>query len=44
MGTKEYNKKRPAHPDDAHTKSKRWFKKKGRKRLRKELKHISKYE
>lgn len=44
MGTKQYNKKRPAHPDDAHTKSKRWFKQKGRKRLRKDLKNISEGE
>jgi len=35
---KVYNRKRPAHPDNLHTKSKRWFKKKGRKRLRKFLK------
>ena len=35
---KTYNRKRPAHPDEAHTKSKRWFKKKGRKRLRSFLK------
>ena len=44
MGTKQYNVKRPAHPDSAHTKSKRWFKNKGRKRLRQQLKYISKYE
>jgi len=36
---KQYNRKRSAHPDDAHTKSKRWFKQKGRKSLRKHLKH-----
>ena len=36
--SKLYNRKRPAHPDEAHTKSKRWFKKKGRKRVRKYLK------
>jgi len=31
---KLYNRKRPAHPDNAHTKSKSWFKQKGRKSLR----------
>ncbi len=36
---KLYTRKRPAHPDEAHTTSKRWFKKKGRKALRKHLKH-----
>jgi len=36
---KQYNRKRSAHPDDAHTKSKRWFKQKGRKSLRKHMKH-----
>ena len=35
---KQYNRKRPAHPDNAHTKSKRWFKQKGRRRVRKHLK------
>jgi len=35
---KAYNRKRPAHPDEAHTKSKKWFKRKGRKALRKLLK------
>lgn len=35
---KQYNRKRPAHPDEAHSKSKRWFKQKGRKRVRKHLK------
>jgi hypothetical protein len=35
---KLYNRKRPAHPDEKHTKSKRWFKRKGRKTLRKFLK------
>ena len=40
MSTKIYNTKRPAHPDDAHTKSKRWFKQKGRKRVRQQLKKI----
>ncbi|MBC8416562.1 MAG: hypothetical protein H8E11_09040 [Candidatus Cloacimonetes bacterium] len=34
---KLYNRKRPAHPDEAHTTSKRWFKKKGRKAVRKHL-------
>lgn len=38
MDQKIYNRKRPAHPDDGHTKSKRWFKKKGRKKVRKYLK------
>ncbi len=38
-GTKKlYSRKRPAHPDDLHTSSKRWFKKKGRKAVRKHLK------
>lgn len=41
MNQKEYNKKRPSHPETAHTKSKRYFKKKGRKRVRKESKDIS---
>ena len=36
---KLYSRKRPAHPDDAHSTSKRWFKKKGRKAVRKHLKH-----
>ena len=44
MGTKQYNTKRPAHPDAAHTKSKRWFKHKGRKRLRRQDKRISAVE
>ncbi len=35
---KMYNAKRPAHPDDAHTKAKRFFKTKGRKRVRQFLK------
>ncbi|MBT3755073.1 MAG: hypothetical protein HOB92_07680 [Candidatus Cloacimonetes bacterium] len=35
---KLYTRKRPAHPDEAHTASKRWFKKKGRKAVRKHLK------
>ncbi len=38
-GTKKlYSRKRPAHPDEAHTSSKRWFKKKGRKAVRRHLK------
>ena len=37
---KLYSAKRPAHPDDAHTKSKRFFKKKGRKRVRQALKKM----
>jgi hypothetical protein len=35
---KLYTRKRPAHPDEAHTKSKSWFKRKGRKCVRKHLK------
>jgi len=35
---KLYTRKRPAHPDEAHTTSKRWFKQKGRKAVRKHLK------
>ncbi|MEA2096536.1 MAG: hypothetical protein U9P73_07580 [Candidatus Cloacimonadota bacterium] len=35
---KLYTRKRPAHPDEAHTTSKRWFKRKGRKAVRKHLK------
>ncbi|HNW99944.1 MAG TPA: hypothetical protein PLE74_01780 [Candidatus Cloacimonadota bacterium] len=33
-----YQRKRPAHPDEAHTEAKRWFKRKGRKAVRKFLK------
>jgi hypothetical protein len=33
-----YTKKRPAHPDELHTDAKRWFKRKGRKAVRKHLK------
>ena len=37
-GTKKlYSRKRPAHPDEAHTSSKRWFTKKGRKAVRRYL-------
>jgi hypothetical protein len=32
---KTYTRKRPAHPDTAHTKAKGWFKRKGRKSVRK---------
>lgn len=32
---KTYTRKRPSHPDTAHTKSKAWFKRKGRKSVRK---------
>jgi len=39
-----YNIKRPSHPDDAHTKSKRFFKKKGRKKIRQYLKKMLKKE
>lgn len=35
---KLYTRKRPAHPDEAHSKNKRWFKRKGRKAVRKHLK------
>ena len=38
---KLYSSKRPSHPDDAHTKSKKFFKKKGRKRVRKMLKKMT---
>lgn len=38
MEQKLYNRKRPSHPDTSHTKSKKWFKKKGRKKVRKYLK------
>lgn len=41
---KLYTRKRPAHPDEAHTASKRWFKKKGRKAVRKHLKSEMKNE
>ena len=39
QNSKIYNRKRPAHSDTAHTKSKRWFKQKGRKSVRKFLKN-----
>jgi len=32
---KTYTRKRPSHSDTAHTKSKGWFKRKGRKSVRK---------
>jgi len=35
---KLYNRKRPAHADTAHSKSKKWFKRQGRKSLRQALK------
>jgi hypothetical protein len=35
---KLYTAKKPAHPDEAHTKAKRFFKQKGRKRVRQHLK------
>lgn len=38
-----YNKKRPSHPDTSHTKNKRWFKQKGRKRVRQQEKHSLEY-
>ena len=31
---KLYTAKKPAHPDECHTKAKRFFKEKGRKRVR----------
>ena len=37
---KYYNRKRPAHPDDGHTKAKRWFKTHGRRSLRKYFKNL----
>lgn len=37
---KLYTRKDPSHPADAHTKSKRWFKKKSRKEVRKYLKKM----
>jgi hypothetical protein len=40
IGRKIYTAKKPAHPDDAHTKAKRFFKRKGRKRARQMLKRI----
>ena len=42
--SKELTAKRPAHPDEAHTKSKRFFKKKGRKRVRTTMKEKLKKE
>jgi hypothetical protein len=35
--SKDYTRKRPSHPDDCHSKpkTKRFFKRKGRKRVRK---------
>jgi hypothetical protein len=39
-----YNRKRPSHPDDAQTKSKRFFKRKGRKSARQFLKKELKNE
>ena len=41
---KIYNIKKPAHPDDAHTKAKRFFKTKGRRRVRRYYKKIDKEE
>ena len=35
---KLYTIKRPSHPEESHTMAKRYFKKKGRKRVRKFLK------
>jgi hypothetical protein len=40
VGKKLYSAKKPAHPDDAHTKAKRFFKRKGRKRARQLVKKI----
>ena len=41
---KIYNRKRPAHPEAAHTKSKNWFKRKSRKSARKLFKEEIKKE
>lgn len=41
---KLYNAKRPSHPDDAHTKAKRFFKTRGRKRARQLLKKETRRE
>ncbi|MEI7641369.1 MAG: hypothetical protein WCJ46_07705 [bacterium] len=41
-GKKAYTTKRPAHPEEAHTKAKRFFKRKGRKRVRTILKKETK--
>jgi len=38
--SKLYNEKKPSHPELSHTKSKRWFKKKSHKRIRKKLKNF----
>lgn len=40
IGKKIYSIKKPAHPADAHTKSKRFFKKKSRKKARAYLKKV----
>ena len=40
IGKKIYTAKKPAHPDDAHTKAKRFFKHKGRKRARQMMKKL----
>ncbi len=40
IGKKIYTIKRPSHPDDAHKKAKRFFKKKGRKKARTYLKKV----
>lgn len=40
MNAKLYNRKSPAHPATAHSGSKRWFKQKSRKQVRKYLKGV----
>jgi hypothetical protein len=35
-----YSRKRPSHPDDCQTKSKKFFKRKGRKSARQYLKNL----
>jgi hypothetical protein len=44
LGKKVYSMKKPAHPDDAQTKAKRFFKRKGRKRARQYVKKLTKQE
>jgi len=42
INKKWYTRKRPSHPDDCHSPpAKRWFKRKGRKRVRKKLKSVT---
>jgi|YelNatPaOPRAMG01_1025707.scaffolds.fasta_scaffold33738_5 hypothetical protein len=44
IGKKIYYVKKPSHPAEAHTKSKRFFKKKSRKKARSYLKKLLKRE